>query len=130
EPARLCAGRCVGHGRLYTNFRAELFLWIETTFRDRDREAAFAAIVRAFHQAGSDQIANRGLDSDFVGKIEIWRRANIFSVANFDKSRNSRLVADVTDENDIFARAFETWIGEWLFLINRTDHTAGRRPVD
>ena len=45
------------HGRLYTtkiNLCAEALFRIETGFRQRNRESAFAAIVRALHQTGVD----------------------------------------------------------------------------
>src|SRR5205807_299890 len=65
------------------NFSSKSLLRIETAFRDRNREAAFAAIVGAFHQAGANQIAHGILNLDLMGKIDMRRWAELFAVANF-----------------------------------------------
>src|SRR5438874_9755291 len=82
------------------DLRSKSRVRIETRFCDRDREAAFAAVVRTFHKPGADQIAHRVLDSDFVGKIDPGRGTELFAMTNFKKARATELVPHVADEND------------------------------
>ena len=118
----------------------EKFLRIETAFRQRDREAAFAAIVRAFDQAGANQIAHGILHFDFVGKIDLRRRADLQAVANLQKSRAAkqrRFISAVIDCRYSPTRmitspvVFEPLRGDVLFVLDQADHrrrSASDRP--
>ncbi len=70
--------RCCGvraHPQLHAG--PEQLFRVKATLRQRDGQAAFAAIVRAFHQAFANQIAHGVLHADFVRQIDFRRRTEL-----------------------------------------------------
>ena len=82
------------------------------------------------HQTRANQIADRVLNFDFAGKIDMWRWSDPFSVADFEKSRAAQSVTDLADENDFVARILEPLSRDVFFLLDQTDHADGRRRID
>ena len=65
-----------------------------------------------------------------MGKVDLRRRPDLFSVANFEKSRTAKFVTDFADENDFVAGIFEPLSRNVFFLFDQTDHSDGGGRID
>src|SRR5439155_1511470 len=112
------------------NSTAEEAFGIEATFRERHREAAFGAIVRASYETGADQIADSVLHREFALNVETWRQASLAAMTDFQETRCAKLIRVFTDEDYHIARGLEPLRRDMRLVIDQTNHRDRRRRVD
>ena len=110
------------------DFRAKQSVGIETTFRQRDGQSAFGAIVRALDETCADQFANGILHSEFARDVECGadrpslRRGKLSENASRQRRVHRVRSPICADEDDDVAGVLEELRRDVPFVLDQADH--------